>query len=216
MLRADLHSHTVYSGDCQMSPEELVAACLKTGINCLAVTDHDSVEGALKTREIAPFPVIVGEEILTPRGEIMGLFLTRRVPSGLSAGEVVARIKEQGGLVCLPHPFDSMRLSIGREQALLEILADTDIVEVLNSRSLMPFSSLRARRFARRHSLLRSAGSDAHHPYEVGRAYVEMPEFEDGSSFLAALGQGRIFGRNSGPWVHLASAWSRSRSNLRR
>ncbi|MFQ5826546.1 MAG: PHP domain-containing protein, partial [Dehalococcoidia bacterium] len=140
MLRADLHIHTLYSSDCLTSPEEVVARCLEIGINCLAVTDHDSVAGAQRVQELAPFPVIVGEEILTPQGEIMGLFLTRRIPSGLPVREVVAQIKEQGGLVCVPHPFDQLRLSIGRDQTLLGILPDIDIVEVFNSRSLMPFS----------------------------------------------------------------------------
>ncbi|MFQ5827270.1 MAG: PHP-associated domain-containing protein, partial [Dehalococcoidia bacterium] len=92
---------------------------------------------------------------------------------------------------------------------------DIDIVEVFNSRSLMPFSSLRARRFAERHRLLQSAGSDAHHPSGIGRAYVEMPEFEDSQGFLRALDQGQIFGRGSGLRVHLASAWTRFQSRFR-
>ena len=109
MLKADFHIHTEHSMDCHTTIEELINRCLETGINCVAISDHDAVDGAKKMQKLAPFPVIIAEEILTPQGEIMGMFLEERIPSGVSVEQAIARIKAQGGLVCLPHPFDTLR-----------------------------------------------------------------------------------------------------------
>ena len=100
-----------------MPLEKIIERCQKVGINCIALCDHGTAEGALKMREIAPFTVIVAEEILTPYGEIMGMFLEETIPSGLSVPETIARIRAQGGLVCIPHPFDTFRHSALRSQA---------------------------------------------------------------------------------------------------
>ena len=105
LLRADLHVHTCYSIDCGTPLERIVDHCLRIGINCIAIVDHNTIAGALKLKETAPFKVIVGEEILTRAGELMGLFLTEEVPKGLPPEEAIARIRSQGGLVGIPHPF---------------------------------------------------------------------------------------------------------------
>ena len=102
MLKADFHMHTHYSYDSEMSPETLVARCLKVGLNCIAVTDHNTTEGAFVVRDIAPFTVIIGEEVGTAAGEVTGLFLQETIPRGLTPLETAKRIKEQGGLVSLP------------------------------------------------------------------------------------------------------------------
>ena len=100
MLKADLHMHSEYSMDCNMPLEKIIERCQEVGVNCIALSDHGTAEGALKLREIAPFKVIVAEEVLTPHGEIMGLFLEETIPSGLSAEATIDRIKAQNGLVC--------------------------------------------------------------------------------------------------------------------
>ena len=105
MLKADLHVHTEYSMDCNTPLEKIINRCRETGINCIAVADHGTIEGALKLKDIAPFTVIIAEEILTPHGEIMGMFLQEGIPSGLSVEQTLACIREQDGLVCIPHPF---------------------------------------------------------------------------------------------------------------
>ena len=115
MLKADLHIHTEYSFDTAMSLESIIARCQKRGVNCIAVADHGPIAGGLRMKEMAPFRVIVAEEVLTPIGEVMGLFLTEEVPSHISLREAVARIKAQGGLVCLPHPLDYLR-GIGQKE----------------------------------------------------------------------------------------------------
>ena len=209
MLRADLHIHTKYSFDTAMSLESIIARCLKLGINCVAVADHGTIAGALKLKEIAPFTVIVAEEILTPIGEVMGLFLTEEVPSGLSLEEAIARIKAQKGLVCLPHPFDCLRGIARNYQAIESVIADIDIIEAFNSRIILNRYNREAEIFARRHGLLCSAGSDAHTLHEIGHAYVEMAEFEESNEFCVSLKEGKCHGRRSCPLVHTLTTWAR-------
>lgn len=214
MLRADLHIHTKYSFDTAISLESIIARCLKLGINCVAVADHGTIAGALKLKEIAPFPVIVAEEVLTPIGEVMGLFLTEEVPSGLSLEEAIARIKAQKGLVCLPHPFDSLRGIARNYQAIEKVIDDIDIIEAFNSRVILNRCNKKAELFARRHGLLCSAGSDAHTLHEIGHAYVEMTGFTGSTEFCAALKEGKVSGRRSCPLVHTLSAWARIKKQL--
>ena len=189
-----------------MSPERLLRTCLEKGINCVAVTDHNSIAGALELRRMAPFPVIVGEEVRTTYGEVMGLFLTEGIPRLLTPLETVDRIKAQGGLVCIPHPFDRLRRSLLRRSALESILPLVDIIEVFNSRTVLGGYLTRALAFAEKHGLLASAGSDAHSPGEVGGAYVVMPEFDGPQSFLRALAQGEIVGRRARPWTRITGS----------
>jgi predicted metal-dependent phosphoesterase TrpH len=171
-------------------------------------------------KEIAPFKVIVAEEIMTTEGEIMGMFLKETIESKkdarLTPQEAVRRIREQGGLVNIPHPFETIRGSALKEEALEEIAADIDLVEVLNSRSPREANSKKARDFAAKHGIPGGAGSDAHSAYEIGNAYVEMPDFSNQEEFLKALAQGRIRGKRSGIFVHVFSFWARLKAKLKR
>lgn len=209
MLKADLHIHTTYSMDCALSLKTIVSRCQKVGINCVAIADHGTVAGALELKKIAPFVVIVAEEILTPFGEVMGLFLDSQIRSPLPVEEAIAQIRKQDGLVCIPHPFDQARLSAFGHEALEDIIPQVDIIEVFNSRSLLRSSSARAWQLANKHGLPVSAGSDAHTASEIGNAFVEMPEFKNKDDFLQALRRGRIFGQKSSPLVHFSSTWAR-------
>ena len=209
MLKADFHIHSEYSIDCNMSLEQIISRCLEIGINCIAIADHGTAEGVLKMQALAPFPVIVAEEILTPHGEIMGMFLKETIPSGLSVEQTIARIKAQGGLVCIPHPYDRLRQSALNNNLLEELAEQIDIIEVFNARSIFPQAATKARILAEKYGILKSAGSDAHTPQEIGNAYVEMPEFNGKDDFLKALAAGKIFGRRSNPLVHLGSTWAK-------
>ena len=215
MLKADLHTHTYFSPDSLTSPEKYVQTCVDRNINCVAVTDHGSIGGALAVEKLASFRVIIGEEVESSEGEIIGLFLQEEVPSGLSAEETVQRIKEQSGLVCIPHPFDRFRGEHLAEAALMRVLPQVDIIEALNSRTTFRRDNERAARFAQEHGLAMSAGSDAHSTRELGRACVEMPEFEGPREFLEALREGRIVGRLSSPLVHFCSRWAWLRRRFR-
>lgn len=209
MIKADLHVHTAYSVDSASALEQIVAHCLQVGINCLAIADHNTIAGALKMQEIAPFKIIVAEEILTSGGEVIGLFLTQEIPGKLSIEETIARIKDQNGLVCIPHPYDTLRFSAFRNQSFEAIMPQVDIIEVFNARSLFPGGSDKAKLLAQKHNKIASAGSDAHIASEVGKTYVEMPDFNGKDDFLAALAKGKIVGRRSNPAVHFASTWAR-------
>ena len=211
MLKADLHVHTEYSIDCNTPLDKIVGRCIEKGINCVAIADHGTAEGALKLRETAPITVIVAEEILTPHGEIMGLFLEKTIPSGLSVAETISRIRAQNGLVCIPHPFDIFRHSALRKHIIEEIIDQVDIIETLNARIMLPPNSAKARAFARKHGIIQSAGSDAHTLREIGNAYIEMPEFKGKDDFLEALASGKIRGNMTNPFIHFASIWTKLR-----
>ena len=216
MLKADLHIHTEYSLDCSTSLQDIIDCCLKRGINCIAIADHGTIEGALKMRDMAPFPVIVAEEILTPHGEIMGMFLKETIPSGITPREAVRRIRAQGGLVNIPHPFETIRGSALKDSMIDEIAADIDLMEVLNSRSPFPANTNKAHAFAEKHGLPGGAGSDAHTIFEIGNAYIEMPDFNTPEEFLKSVASGTIHGKRSGMLVHCFSLWARLKVKLGR
>jgi len=188
--------------------------CLELGINCIAVADHNTIAGALKLREIAPFKIIVAEEILTPTGEIMGLFLNEAVPRGLSWQETISRIRNQGGLVAIPHPFGRSLPWNNNMLTSTEVLSQVDIIETFNSRTPFSNSTAKAQALTKQQGKVASAGSDAHTLSEIGRAYVEMPEFDGSDDFLSSLAQGKIFGQKSSYLAHFASTWAKVRKHI--
>ena len=196
MLRGDFHMHTWRSRDCGTPPKSLVKRALKVGLSCIAVTDHNEVEGAFEVRELAPpeLKVIVAEEIKTPFGEITGFFLNERIPPGLSPVETCQAIKEQGGLVSIPHPYDRVRNSPLDEDQIAGVLPYIDIVEVFNARTTLDRDNERAKAFAAEHGFAMGAGSDAHCTLELGAVAVVMPPFEGPDGFLASLREATIEG----------------------
>lgn len=214
MIEADLHVHTCYSVDCLVPLEKIVERCLQLGIDCVAIADHNTIAGALKLKEIAPFTVIIAEEILTPVGEIMGLFLSEGIPQGLSPQETMSLIHRQGGLVAIPHPFGRSLPWHADVLTSSEILSQVDVIEAFNSRTPFSGSIARARRLAAEQGKPASAGSDAHTVGEIGRAYVKMPEFDGPADFLISLAQGEIFGRKSSYLTHFGSTWARMRKAI--
>jgi len=216
LLKADLHIHTRYSMDCQTPLDKIIERCQELGINCIATADHGTAEGGLEIQKIAPFKVIVAEEILTTEGEIMGMFLKETIPSGITPREAIKRIREQDGLVNIPHPFEKMRGSALQDKTIDEIAREIDLMEVFNSRSPFPKNTNKARAFAEKHGIPGSAGSDAHSIHEIGNAFIEMPDFNDKDEFLKALAQGKIHGKRSGIFVHFYSTWASVKAKLRK
>ena len=214
MLKADLHIHTQYSIDCDISLDMLIERCLKLEINCVAIADHGTVEGALVFREKAPFRVIVAEEILTPDGEIMGMFLEETIPSGISTEEAIKHIRKQNGLVCIPHPLDRLRPSAIKMDVLEKIADTVDIIEFFNARTILFKNQSRIKSFSTKHNIELSAGSDAHTLAEVGNAYLEIPEFRDRNDFLEALAQAKICGKSTNPLAHFSSLKNRIRRKI--
>lgn len=209
MIKVDLHVHTYRSGDSLARPEALVYWMARRGLDAMAITDHNAIEGAWETAALAPSAIIIGQEILTSRGEIIGLFLSEYVPPRLSPRETIERIHQQGGVVYVPHPTDRLHGSALARDALLAILPQVDVIETYNARSVFRQPSRGAIALAQQHGLALGAGSDAHRACDVGLAHVEMPPFRDAQGFLAALGQGRIHGRRAGLAARLAGSHAR-------
>ncbi len=213
-MKVYLHAHTHFSRDAVTSVGTFARRYSEAGIDCVAVSDHNNIDGALAVRESAAFQVIVAEEIKSSEGEIIGLFLQETVRKGLSPEDTVQAIREQDGLVLIPHPYDRLRRSPLQPAALQRILSDIDVIEVFNSRTVFPGDNDRSRRLAEEHGKLMSAATDAHTPWEIGLAYTEMPPFEGPGDFLTALGKGRVVGKRSFVGFHLLSTWAKIKWRL--
>lgn len=196
-VRVDLHSHTMWSGDSTTTPDEVEQAVVEAGLDVLCITDHNAVKGAEQLAVSLPCRVIVGEELRTHHGEIIGLFLRERVPFGTAPREAAQAIRDQGGIVYVPHPFDPMRRNLS-EAALVELTAAglVDAIEVVNAKTSLASLNRRAREFADENDLAAGAGSDAHVPLALGSAFVEMPDFDGPADFLAKLREGVVVGHH--------------------
>ncbi|HLM18050.1 MAG TPA: PHP domain-containing protein, partial [Acidimicrobiia bacterium] len=153
-VRVDMHSHTMWSGDSTTTPQEIHDAVVASGLDVLCITDHNAISGAVELVEMLPCRVIVGEELKTHAGEIIGLFLGERVPIGVAPAEAARRIRDQGGIVYVPHPFDPMRRNLF-ETSLHELPEHglVDAVEVLNAKTSLPSLNARAATFAEQFGL---------------------------------------------------------------
>ncbi|HET8567441.1 MAG TPA: PHP-associated domain-containing protein [Candidatus Limnocylindria bacterium] len=217
-VRLDMHTHTTYSKDSRASLESFAAGVRRARLGVVCVTDHDTIEGAQRLREMADgFDVVVGEEISSADGDLIGLFLERAVPSGLSAEDTIARIREQGGVVSVPHPFSRNRRGRIRRDALHRVARLVDCVEVFNARELLRSDNARAAGFAVTHGIRGAVGSDAHRPWELGRTYLEVTPFRmDREGFLAALDDAEVKGELAGVIAHAITRYDVLRKWLAR
>src|SRR5215211_6814434 len=157
-LLIEFHCHSIFSKDSLTHPAELVKTCRRKGIDRVVITDHNTIAGARVAQAIDPELVIVGEEIMTRRGEILAAFVTEEIPKGLSPQETLRRLKDQGAFISVSHPFDQWRSGHWQEEHLLEILPDVDAIEVYNSRCMLPSFNRKARQFAEWHHLAGTVG----------------------------------------------------------
>jgi predicted metal-dependent phosphoesterase TrpH len=194
----DLHLHTSWSHDCAVDPADLIMYAEGSGLDAIAVTDHNVFGGALETIELArdhELIVIPGEEVKTDgQGEVIGLFLREEIPGGLSFEDTIAAIKGQGGLVYLPHPFDRMH-SIPDAATLQRHLPEIDVFEVYNARLLFEAYNDEALRFARKYNLTMGAGSDAHVLQGLGTGAMRMRAFEGPEEFMLSLRSAQVLRR---------------------
>ena len=192
-----MHTHTMWSGDSTTTPDEFAVSVAASGLDVVCITDHNAIAGAIELNDLVDARVIVGEELRTAAGEIIGLFLTERIPMGVGHVDAAKAIRDQGGVVYIPHPFDPMRRNMN-EVALYE-LAEADLidaVEVLNAKTSLASLNRRAAEFAAEFGIVGGAGSDGHVPDALGAAYVEMADFGGPMEFLASLAAGRIVGHH--------------------
>jgi predicted metal-dependent phosphoesterase TrpH len=185
LLRVDLHLHSNFSHDGQSSLEALIERSRACGLDRIALTDHNTVEGALELALMAPGLTIVGEEAKTREGEVIGLFITGRLAPYLSPEEVMDRIHEMGGLTYLPHPLDRNR-SHFRPERVVELAGRIDIIETYN-----PWCDVAANAAASALAAdlgkIAATGSDAHAVQELGRSWMEIDEYAEPADFLEKL-----------------------------
>lgn len=209
LLRIDMHLHTHASWDCLSDPEKVLERAVARGLDRIAITDHNRIWAAREMARRHPDRIIPGEEVKTAEGiDVIGLYVKEEIPRGTPAREACARIREQGGLVYLPHPYARGKGGSGR---YAEELADhADIVEVFNARLRDPALNRAAADLADRRSLPGGAGSDAHTLWEVGGARVELPAHPNRpGAFLRALASARVSGVASPRAVRLASTFAK-------
>ncbi len=214
LMRVDFHMHTRASFDCLSDPEAVLARARARGVERIAITDHNRLGTALEMAARHPFCVIPGEEVKTAEGiDVIGLYLKEEIPKGTPAEEVCLRVKEQGGVAYLPHPYARGKGGGGRFAERLAPLVD--VVEVFNARLHPGRLNEPAWDLAARHGRLRGAGSDAHTVGEVAGAWVELPRHANASGpLLGALRSGRVHGETAPNRVHLASTWAKVRKKL--
>jgi len=173
------------------------------------VTDHNTIAGALQAYKLDPELVIVGEEIMTTKGELLAFFVQEELPKGLLPVEAIRLLRQQGAFISVSHPFDVSRNGAWALADLLEIAPLVDAIETFNSRCAGPRPNQDARAFAEAHRLLGTVGSDAHILWEVGRATLTLPEFKNASDLRLSLSQAVARLSPSPFWVHFASMYAR-------
>ena len=208
MLRVEFHCHTSSSKDSLTSPQKLVETCRHKEIDRVVITDHNSITGAQAAHLLDPELVIVGEEILTTKGEILAAYVTEEIPAYLSPQETIDRLKDQGAFISVSHPFDKLRKGGWQEDDLLEIISDVDAIEVFNSRCMDPNFNRLAQAFAEKHHIPGTVGSDAHAAFELGRSLLLLDQFEGPDEMRKVIRRGVPQVKWSPPWFHLSSRYA--------
>jgi predicted metal-dependent phosphoesterase TrpH len=184
-VRVDLHLHSHYSHDGRSSLQELIERCAECDLDRIALTDHNTVEGALALAKIAPDLAIVGEEAKTREGEMIGLFITGRLPPYMPAEDVMDMIHDMGGLTYVPHPLDRHRAHFSVER-MLELADRIDIIETYNA-WCEPAENQAAAQLAKDLGKVCATGSDSHAASELGRSWMEIEDYTTPQDFLENL-----------------------------
>jgi predicted metal-dependent phosphoesterase TrpH len=214
---ADFHIHTRFSRDSILTEEKFIEKAVERGLTHVCVTNHNNVEGAIAVRDKVAelgltdqLTVILGEEVSTTDGEVVGIFLTKTIPRGLSANETADEIHRQGGLVSIPHPFDPFRASRIRPGPLRNLAESgkVDAIEVFNSRVTFARHNLEAAEFASRYEIPGIACSDSHSSFEIAMSFNALAAFADAAELKAGLPQNDWHGSRSSVFIHLTTRWA--------
>jgi predicted metal-dependent phosphoesterase TrpH len=207
VLKVDFHCHSEASPDSLSKPNDIIATARERGLDRLVITDHNSIRGALRCKELAPELIIVGEEIQTTCSEFLAAYVTKEVPRDLEPKEAIKRLRDQGAFISVSHPFDPHRGWQLRN--LMEIIDLVDAIEVFNARCYKPEWNLQAFEFAEIHGLHGTVGSDSHSLYEIGGARIVLPEFNSADELRDIIGAGQVEAELASPLVHLGSRYAR-------
>jgi hypothetical protein len=211
-FKIDLHTHSILSHDGGITTSGYEDA-LKSGLDFIAVTDHNEIDFALELHRKLGNKIIVGEEIKSIQGEVIGLFLSEKIPAKLSLAETVAAVKSQNGLVYIPHPFDIRRSALS-EKSVLEILAQIDLLEIFNARSITPLLNSRVSAFARKHKITGGLGSDSHFRAELCRSYAGISDVPDRDNLVSLMQTATFRKRYVLPWHFLSPKINKFRKHL--
>jgi predicted metal-dependent phosphoesterase TrpH len=196
-IRLDLHNHSNSSYDCRTTVSEFKRVFDADRIDRIAITDHSVIGLAFELKKIFGDRIVIGEEVMTNEGEIIGLFLSKEIPKGLSPEETIEEILKQNGLVYIPHPFDTRRSGIGKSPNHIDIMKRAHIIEVFNSRCFTQTPNNLALEFASKYNILKSVGSDAHTWDEIGRSYIEIEDFQSPQELLHNMKQASFIKRKT-------------------
>jgi hypothetical protein len=214
---ADFHIHTRFSRDSLLTEEKFIAKAIERGLTHVAITNHNNVEGAVAVRDkvgelglASQLTVILGEEVSTADGEVVGIFLTKTIPRGLSANETADEIHRQGGLVSIPHPFDPFRGSHIKEGPLRNLaeIGKIDMVEVFNCRVTFQRHNQEAAEFAQRYDIPGIAASDSHSSFEIAMATNALPPFDSADALRAGLPENEWHATRSSVFIHATTRWA--------
>jgi predicted metal-dependent phosphoesterase TrpH len=208
MITLEFHSHTNASKDSLTRPEDLIRTARKKGLDRLVITDHNSIAGAKAAHALDPELVIVGEEIMTTRGEILAAYVQEEIPAGLTPQETIKILREQRAFISVSHPYDTHRKGGWLEKDLLDIAPYVDAIEVFNSRCMDPRFNHRAKVFAEKHNLPGTVGSDAHGAFEVAKSVLLLDPFTGPDEMRKVIRQAKVKTRLSPWWVHLVSRYA--------
>ena len=208
MLQIEFHCHTFFSKDSLTSPDKILESCYKKGINRIVITDHNTIAGALQAHSLDPETVIIGEEIMTTKGEILAAFVQEEIPAGLDPFLVIKLLREQNAFISVAHPFDIWRSGHWGIDDLLQIIPFIDAIEIFNARCMLPKFNTQAQQFARENDLAGTVGSDAHTAFEVGKASMILPEFKTADDLRNVIRQTKYKTSLSAPWIHFTSRYA--------
>lgn len=195
-MRIEMHVHTRFSNDSLLPLSAIYLMCKFKKISCIAITDHNSIEGAIRFKEKFEkkgLKVVIGEEIMTSNGEIIGLFLKKKIEKGMCPNKTIEEIIKQGGIVYIPHPFD-----LKRNKSVLDIkyirnnVDRISLMEVHNGRNISKEYSKKQREIAEKFNFIKVVGSDAHTIFELGRNYMEIDNFNTKEQFIDAISNAKI------------------------
>ncbi len=214
-MKIDLHTHSEASRDGGITPEQYAKVLQNEVLDCIAITDHDRIDFALGLQKaLGPENIIVGQEITTSQGEIIGLFLSKAVKPGMNAQNTVDAIKSQGGLVYVPHPFETVRKGLQAE-LMLALRDEIDIVEVRNGRAVFQNFSKQALEWAETNGCEKAASSDAHGVAGLGRTYTIVDELPTVNNLVAMLQNAKLVSRKPPLWTLALPKFNRFKNSLR-
>jgi len=200
-MKIIFHLHSKYSKDSLLDLEKIAQIAEKNKIDAVILTDHNNLAPEKEIEKIKKIRIIPGEEIKTKEGEIIGIFLKEKIEMGLGIKETIEKIKEQKGLVIVPHPFDSFRKNRLKEKSLFENIDQIEIIEIFNSRNILNSANKKALEFAKKYNKVFIVGSDAHSQFEIAKAIIEIEDFSDQFDFLEKLKKAKFFTKKTSIFV---------------